>query len=96
MQDRIELDTRSMLQSDRQVPSVRSQKKGIEINPDTSADVCFGPQPPPGPSTSLDSARDGSLGAIKESNWVQIDLGKDDHDHFISPEERLKLAMARQ
>jgi hypothetical protein len=29
-------------------------------------------------------------------NWVQIDLGKDDHDHFITPEERLNLAMARQ
>ena len=29
-------------------------------------------------------------------NWVQIDLGKDDHDHFISPEERLRIAMARQ
>jgi arylsulfatase len=29
-------------------------------------------------------------------NWVQIDLGKDDTDHFISPEERIKIAMARQ
>jgi arylsulfatase A-like enzyme len=29
-------------------------------------------------------------------NWVQIDLGKEDADHFISPEERLKVAMARQ
>jgi arylsulfatase len=29
-------------------------------------------------------------------NWVQIDLGKDEHDHIISPEERLNLAMARQ
>jgi arylsulfatase len=29
-------------------------------------------------------------------HWVQNDLGKDDHDHFISPEERLTLAMARQ
>jgi arylsulfatase len=29
-------------------------------------------------------------------NWVQIDLGKDTHDHFITPEERLNLAMARQ
>jgi len=29
-------------------------------------------------------------------HWVQIDLGKDDHDHFISPEERLRVAMARQ
>jgi hypothetical protein len=29
-------------------------------------------------------------------NWVQIDVGKDDHDHLISPEERFNLAMARQ
>ena len=29
-------------------------------------------------------------------NWVQIDLGSDDHDHFIDPEERLRIAMARQ
>ena len=29
-------------------------------------------------------------------HWVQIDVGKDSHDHFISPEERLNLAMARQ
>jgi len=29
-------------------------------------------------------------------HWVQIDLGKDDHDHLISPEERFKVAMARQ
>jgi arylsulfatase len=29
-------------------------------------------------------------------NWVQIDLGKDDHDHYIDPDERLRVAMARQ
>jgi arylsulfatase len=31
-------------------------------------------------------------------NWVQIDLGADaeDADHLISPEERLRVAMARQ
>jgi arylsulfatase len=29
-------------------------------------------------------------------HWVQIDLGKDDHDHYIDPEERLRIAMARQ
>jgi arylsulfatase A-like enzyme len=28
--------------------------------------------------------------------WVQIDLGDDNHDHFIDPEERLRIAMARQ
>jgi hypothetical protein len=27
---------------------------------------------------------------------VQIDLGKDDNDHFIDPEERLRVAMSRQ
>ena len=28
--------------------------------------------------------------------WVQLDLDVDDHDHLISPEERLRIAMARQ
>jgi arylsulfatase len=29
-------------------------------------------------------------------HWVQIDLGNDDHDHFIDSDERLRIAMARQ
>jgi arylsulfatase len=29
-------------------------------------------------------------------HWVQLDAGTDDHDHFIDPEERLRIAMARQ
>ena len=29
-------------------------------------------------------------------NWVQIDLGDDDNDHLIDPDERLRVAMARQ
>jgi arylsulfatase A-like enzyme len=29
-------------------------------------------------------------------DWVQIDLGEDDHDHLIDPDERLKIVMARQ
>jgi arylsulfatase A-like enzyme len=29
-------------------------------------------------------------------NWVQLDLGNDDHDHYIDPEERLRIVMARQ
>ncbi len=28
--------------------------------------------------------------------WVQLDQGLDDHDHLISPEERLHLAISRQ
>jgi arylsulfatase A-like enzyme len=29
-------------------------------------------------------------------NWVQLDVGDDDHDHYVDPEERLRVAMARQ
>jgi arylsulfatase A-like enzyme len=29
-------------------------------------------------------------------NWVQLDAGVDDHDHLISPEERLRVATAIQ
>jgi hypothetical protein len=27
---------------------------------------------------------------------LQLDLGKDDHDHLIDPEKRLRVAMSRQ
>ena len=29
-------------------------------------------------------------------HWVQLDTGDDDHDHYLDPEERLRVAMARQ
>jgi arylsulfatase A-like enzyme len=29
-------------------------------------------------------------------HWVRIDTGDDDHDHLIDPDERLRIAMARQ
>jgi hypothetical protein len=29
-------------------------------------------------------------------HWVQLDTGLDDFDHLISPEERLRMMMARQ
>ncbi len=29
-------------------------------------------------------------------NWIRIDLGDDDHGHAIDPEERFRIAMARQ
>jgi arylsulfatase len=29
-------------------------------------------------------------------HWIQLDQGSDDQDHLISPEERLRVAMARQ
>jgi len=52
--------TRSMLQTDQQFPSIGSAKKGIVINPDTSVDVWFGPSAPKG----------------HEANWVQTVPGK--------------------
>jgi arylsulfatase A-like enzyme len=29
-------------------------------------------------------------------NWVQIDVGTDDNDHYIDPDERLRIVMSRQ
>jgi hypothetical protein len=49
-----------MLQTDQQFPSVGSVTKGIVVNPDTSADVYFGPKAPAG----------------KENNWVQTNPGE--------------------
>ncbi|MFM0339933.1 DUF1254 domain-containing protein [Paraburkholderia fungorum] len=47
--------TRSLLQTDQQFPSISSQKKDIVINADTSVDIWFGPTAPKG----------------HEANWVQ-------------------------
>jgi hypothetical protein len=52
--------TRSMLQTDQQFPSMGSQKKDIVTNADTSVDVYFGPTAPAG----------------HEANWVQTVPGK--------------------
>jgi hypothetical protein len=52
--------TRSDLQTDQQFPSVSSLTEGVVINPDTSADVYFGPTAPAG----------------HEANWVQTVPGK--------------------
>jgi hypothetical protein len=52
--------TRSMLQTDQQYPSVSSQTKGLLVNADGSVDVYFGPKSPAG----------------KEKNWIQTVPGK--------------------
>jgi hypothetical protein len=52
--------TRSMVQTNQQHPSVSSQNKGLKVNPDTSVDVYFGPKPVKG----------------HESNWVQTVPGQ--------------------
>jgi hypothetical protein len=52
--------TRSMLQTDEQFPSLGSQTEGIVTNADGSVDVLFGPTAPKG----------------HESNWIQTVPGK--------------------
>ena len=52
--------TRSMLQTDQQYPSVSSQTKGFKVNSDGSVDVYFGPKAPAG----------------EEKNWAQTVTGK--------------------
>ncbi len=53
-------ETRSMLQTDQQFPSIGSNTEDIVVNDDTSVDVWFGPTAPEG----------------HESNWVQTVPGK--------------------
>jgi len=52
--------TRSMIQTDQQFPSVGSQTKGLVVNQDGSVDLYFGPTTPTG----------------MEKNWVQTVPGK--------------------
>ena len=52
--------TRSMLQTDQQYPSLSSQSETLQVNGDGSVDVWFGPKAPDG----------------KASNWVQTIPGK--------------------
>ncbi len=47
--------TRTMLQTDQQFPSINSQKEGLILNPDRSVDIEFGPKSP----------------SSKEANWIQ-------------------------
>jgi arylsulfatase A-like enzyme len=58
---------------------------------DETTDIGYESGTPVSPDyTTQDSKFNGKI------DWVQIDLGKDVHDHLISPEERLRVAMARQ
>jgi arylsulfatase A-like enzyme len=68
---------------DRTVPMAFSADETTDVGRDTGTPV------------SSDYTRHTSVFNGKV-NWVQVDLGKDDHDKFISPEERLSLAMTRQ
>lgn len=42
-----------MLQTDEQWPAVSRQTKGLQVNPDTSVDIYFGPSAPAGKESNL-------------------------------------------
>lgn len=58
---------------------------------DETTDVGYESGTPVSPDYTPQSSR--FTGKI---HWVQIDTGTDDHEHLIDPEERLRVAMARQ
>jgi arylsulfatase len=70
---------------DSTVPMVFSADETADIGSDTASPV----------STDYGPTTSSFTGTV---NWVQIDLGDDaeDADHLITPEERLRVAMARQ
>jgi arylsulfatase len=65
------------------VPMAFSADETTDVGSDTATPV----SDDYGPKTSTFTGR---------VRWVQIDLDVDDNDHLITPEERLRIAMARQ
>ena len=67
------------------VPLIFSADETADVGRDTASPV----------SDDYDGESSVFTGTV---DWVQIDLGEDaeDADHLITPEERLRVAMARQ
>lgn len=68
---------------ERTTPLVFSYDETTDVGCDTGSSV----------SEDYDAKSNRFPGII---NWVQIEAGKDDADHLVSPEERWRVAMARQ
>jgi arylsulfatase len=64
-------------------PMIFSPDETCDVGSDTASPV----------SDDYDSPTSQFTGTI---NWVQLEVGQDSHDHLISPEDRIRLAMARQ
>jgi hypothetical protein len=65
------------------VPMIFSGDETLDIGEDTGSPV----------SDDYTSEESRFTGTV---DWVQLDIGEDDHDHLISPEERIRVAMNRQ
>jgi arylsulfatase len=76
----------------KQVGTVRVlATQAMVFSADVTTDIGYESGTPVSPDYSVHSSKfTGKL------HWVQLDTGMDDHDHFIDPEERLRVAMARQ
>jgi hypothetical protein len=72
-------------------PAVSTPPQPMVFSADETTDIGY----ESGTTVSADYTARGSRFTGK-INWVQVDLGDDDHDHFIDPDERLRIAMARQ
>jgi arylsulfatase len=68
---------------DATVPMVFSADETLDVGSDTGSSV----------SDAYTSATSRFTGTVE---WVQLDVADDDHDHVITPEERMKVAMTRQ
>jgi arylsulfatase len=68
---------------DATVPMIFSGDETCDLGSDTGSAV----------SDDYTSATSQFTGTV---NWVQLDIADDDHDHFITAEERMRVAMARQ
>jgi arylsulfatase A-like enzyme len=67
---------------DSTVPLIFSADETLDLGGDTSSPVADDYPDPPTYTGRMD--------------WVQLDIGGDDQDHLITPEDRLRVAMTRQ
>jgi hypothetical protein len=65
------------------IPMLFSADETLDLGSDTGTSV----------SDDYDPTTSHFTGTV---NWVQLDQGNDDQSHLITPEERMRLAMARQ
>ena len=68
---------------DKTQPIAFSADEACDVGPDTGSPA----SPDYGPTGNAFSG---------EIDWVHIDIGEDSHDHLITAEDRLKIAMAHQ
>ncbi len=67
------------------------ETQGIIFSADETLDVGYESGTPVTPDYTAETSRFSGV-----LDWVQIDLGDDDHSHLVDPDQAIALAMARQ